>query len=144
MLGIRWSTAWVGITMLAALAPADLAAQWGRVRVQPPVVVRNAPPPTVRARWEGARFTRDPVRLGTRPLDHRGLRQLLDRRTWDRIRESAPGGTNRLWGQVKRFGPGGRTVTLEVWSGDRFVAALTDFDRDGWIDDVVLTRRYRR
>lgn len=94
--------------------------------------------------WGTASFDIDPIRFGPRPLDHRDLRQLLDRRSWDRIRREAPGGTSQLWGRVERFGPAGRAVTLEIWSGDRFLAALTDFDRDRWIDDIVVNGRYWR
>lgn len=95
-------------------------------------------------RWGDSYFELDPLRFASRPLDHKDLRRLLDDRTWDRVRQGAPGGTGRLRGRVERFGPAGRATTLEIWSGDRFVAALTDFDRDGWIDDVVVNGRYWR
>lgn len=95
-------------------------------------------------RWGALRFERDPLRYGPRPLDDRDLRRVLGGRTFSRVVRGTPGGARQLWGRVERFGPGGRAMTLEVWSAGRFVAALTDFDRDGWVDDVVVNGRFWR
>ncbi len=95
-------------------------------------------------RWGAVRFERDPLRYGPRPLDHRELRRILGARTFGRIVRETPGGAAHLWGRVERFGPRGRALTLEIWSGGRYVAALTDFDRDGWVDDVMLNGRFVR
>ncbi len=95
-------------------------------------------------RWGDIRLDRDPLRYGPRPLDHRELRRILGSRTFNRISRGTPGGTSRLWGRVERFGPRGVSYTLEIWSEGRFLVALTDFDRDRWIDDVVVNGRYWR
>ena len=93
-------------------------------------------------RWGAIRFERDPLRYGPRALDSRELRRVLGRRVFDRIDRDTPGRSSDLWARVERFGPGGRSITLEVWSGQRFVAAMTDFDRDGWVDNVEVNGRF--
>jgi hypothetical protein len=96
-------------------------------------------------RWGAIRFEEDPLRYGPRGLDSRELRRVLGRRVFERIDREAPGRRSDLWARVERFGPGGRSITLEIWSGHRFVAAMTDFNRDGWVDDVEVNGRvYRR
>ena len=95
-------------------------------------------------RWGAIRFERDPLRYGPHAIDSRELRRVLGRRVFDRIDRDTPGRSSDLWARVERFGPGGRSMTLEVWSGQRFVAALTDFDRDGWVDHVEVNGRVYR
>ncbi len=95
-------------------------------------------------RWGAIRFDRNPLRYGARGLDAGDLRRVLGRRAFNQLAAEVPGRTRDLWGRVERFGPGGRAYTLEIWSRDRFVAALTDFDRDGWVDNVEINGRFRR
>lgn len=97
-----------------------------------------------RPHWGAIRFEQDPLRYGPRGLDSKELRRVLGRRTFDRIVREAPGRSKDFWARVERFGPRGQSITLEIWSGNRFVAAMTDFDRDGWVDDVELNGRVFR
>ncbi len=98
-----------------------------------------------RPQWGAIRFERDPLRYGPRGLDSKELRRVLGRRTFDQIVRESPGRSSDFWARVERFGPRGQSITLEIWSGNRFVAAMTDFDRDGWVDDVEVNGRvYRR
>lgn len=93
-------------------------------------------------RWNAIRFDRNPLGYGPRGLDDRDLRRVLGSRTLNRIASEVGVRRQDLWGRVERFGPGGRAYTLEIWTRDRFVAALTDFDRDGWVDSVEVNGRF--
>ncbi|MBT8336536.1 MAG: hypothetical protein KJO11_08025 [Gemmatimonadetes bacterium] len=97
-----------------------------------------------RDRWVRVRFDRDPLRYRRGLLDDRDLRRVLGRSTLEALAFEARVGTRALHGRVEQYGPRGRWVTVEVWAGRRLVAALTDFDRDRRVDDIILSPRRLR
>jgi hypothetical protein len=97
-----------------------------------------------RDRWVRVRFERDPLRYRRGVLDDRDLRRLLGRSALEALAWEGRVHSRALHGRVERYGPRGRWVTVEVWAGRRLVAALTDFDRDRRVDDIILAPRRLR